>query len=76
LLKSSLSRRFYQDFLESYQSFSQKIKEQQLDDAYVYVDHDGITFLSDVLDEDGESGAFALSVDGSGYLQLLTTEEQ
>ena len=76
LYKTHLTATVFKDFSSCYQHFtSQKAKSP--DEAFVYVDADGVKLLTGVVDDlnAASDGIFALSVAQDGFVEMLTLHE-
>jgi hypothetical protein len=75
LFSSGLSRKAYQEFINSFQSYSSD--KQKTSSPFVFVDKNSIKFLADVLPTENVSASsvFAISVDEKGWMELLALYE-
>lgn len=83
ILKSSLSRELFQNFVSTYQICNQDqttevlTMQQQLTKPFVYVNNDGsMRLITNVVDSiGGDDEIFALSIAQDGYMEFLAFQE-
>ena len=75
MYKAPLTATVFKDFSSCYQHFSSRPSKNQ-DEAFVYVDSDGVKLVTSVVAENNNSeGIFALSVAGDGFVEMLAMHE-
>lgn len=77
MFKAPLTAFVVANFISSYQSFASPSPYQSTE-PFVYVDHNGVKLVTNVLDEknDGGEGVFALSMAQDGWVEMLALHEQ
>jgi hypothetical protein len=73
LYKAPLTGTVFKDFSALYQHFSPEPAHPE--QAFVYVDSEGIKLVSSILESDDENDVFALSVAGDGYVEMLAVQK-
>ena len=76
MYKTHLTATVFKDFSSCYQHFTSQPPKSP-DQAFVYVDGDGVRLLTSVVDDLSAAGdgIFALSVAQDGFVEMLTLHE-
>ena len=76
MYKTHLTATVFKDFTSCYQHFTSQ-KSKSPDQAFVYVDADGVKLLTSVVDDltAQTDGIFALSLAQDGFVEMLSLHE-
>lgn len=76
MYKTHLTATVFKDFTSCYQHFSSQ-ESKTPDQAFVYVDADGVKLLTGVADgiDTATDGIFALSLAEDGFVEMLSLHE-
>lgn len=77
MYKAPLTASVFKDFSSCYQQFTSQSSDPSSDQAFVYVDAQGVKVITNVVEDADSSpeGVFALSVAQDGWVQMLALYE-